>query len=414
MPKRVIGFVAVALLVGLMAASTLAAPVKVTFWHASGGEHGVVLDQLVAEFNASQDEVQVEAAYQGGYGTLMQKLMAAVAAGDPPTLTGTYNNWTSVFIDADVIVPLERFINDPAVGYSEAELLDFFPAFIDANSWDGVLYTLPFNKSVQVLYYSKDLLDRAGVDVPRTMDELAEAARAVKEKTGVHGLVASADIDTFSAFFRAFGGEWLDEKGQPAFHGEAGVRAVNFIQEMLSEGSAYLFDGYLDDEFNKGKAAMFIHSNGTIPWVRDGASFAWGTAPVPMGDVEASTVAGLDLAIFSDASEAEQLAAWSFVKWLLSPEVNARWSVATGYIPVRQSTLETSIIKEYLEVAPHEKASGIESLSRLVFDPGIPAWNDMRGYIGEAQQRIFLTNVDPARALADAAQKSAQAIRDTM
>ncbi len=414
MPKRVIGFVAVALLVGLMAASTLAAPVKVTFWHASGGEHGVVLDQLVAEFNASQDEVQVEAAYQGGYGTLMQKLMAAVAAGDPPTLTGTYNNWTSVFIDADVIVPLERFINDPAVGYSEAELLDFFPAFIDANSWDGLLYTLPFNKSVQVLYYSKDLLDRAGVDVPRTMDELAEAARAVKEKTGVHGLVASADIDTFSAFFRAFGGEWLDEKGQPAFHGEAGVRAVNFIQEMLSEGSAYLFDGYLDDEFNKGTAAMFIHSNGTIPWVRDGASFAWGTAPVPMGDVEASTVAGLDLAIFSDASEAEQLAAWSFVKWLLSPEVNARWSVATGYIPVRQSTLETSIIKEYLEVAPHEKASGIESLSRLVFDPGIPAWNDMRGYIGEAQQRIFLTNVDPARALADAAQKSAQAIRDTM
>ena len=416
MSIRGLRFVAIvaALVVSLVSASGMAAPVKVTFWHASGGEHGAVLDALVAEFNASQSEVVVEASYQGGYGTLMQKLMAAVAAGGPPTMTGTYNNWTTQFIDGEAIVPLERFIKDPAVGYSEEELADFFPAFLQANTWNGVLYTLPFNKSVQVLYYNKELLDQAGVGVPATMEELARAARAVKDATGVHGFVVSPDMDTFSAFFRAFGGQWLDESGQPAFHGEAGLRAVRFMQDLVRDGAAYVYDGWLDEEFNKRNTAMFIHSNGTIPWVRSGATFEWGTAPVPAGDVAASTVAGLDLAIFADATEAEQLAAWTFIKWLLSPEVNARWSVATGYLPIRRSALATPVVQEYLAVARHENASGIDSLDRLVFDPSIPAWNDMRGFITESQQRIFLTGADPVRALSDAAAKSAQAIRDWM
>ena len=327
----------VALVLSLLAFSVSAAPVKVTFWHALGGEHGTIVDSLVREFNASQDEVEVDSQYQGNYGTLMQKLMAAVAAGNPPTLTGSYNNWTSVFIEAGAIVPMSRFVGDPAVGLSPAEVADFIPAFVEANTWEGTLYTLPFNKSVQVLYYNKELLDRAGVAVPRTMDELARAAREVKAKTGLPGLAMRPDIDTFAAFFRAFGGEWLDSGGAPAFQHEAGVRAIRFMQELVADGAAYTFDGWLDEEFNKGNMAMFIHSNSTIPWVQQGASFSWGTASVPAGDVAAATVAGQDLAIFADATAEEQLGAWKFVKWLLSPEVNARFSVGTGYLPVRRS-----------------------------------------------------------------------------
>lgn len=403
-----------ALVVGMWTLAASAAPVKITFWHALGGEHGEIIADLVAEFNASQDEVLVDAQYQGNYGTLMQKLMAAVAAGDPPTLTGSYNNWTSVFIDADAITPMARFVNDAQVGLSDDELADFFPAFLEANTWDGVLYSLPFNKSVQVLYYNKDLLDQAGVGVPRTMDELAHAVREVKAKTGVPGLALRPDIDTFAAYFRAFGGEWLDASGNPAFDGEAGVRAIRFIQELVADGSAYTFDGWLDEEFNKGNMAMFIHSNSTIPWVRAGATFAWGTAPVPAGDRPASTVAGQDLVIFATASEEEQLAAWKFVKWLLSPEINARFSVGTGYLPVRRSALETPVMRAYIGQAPEQYASGNESLDRLVFDPSIPAWNDMRSFISEAVESVLLLGVDPQAALSDAARKSRQAILDHM
>lgn len=398
----------------LAALPAAAAPVKITFWHGAGGEHGTVLEELVAEFNAAQDEVVVESAYQGNYGTLMQKLLSAVAAGDPPTLTWTFNNWTSQFIEAEAIVPMERFVHDPQVGYSAEEFADFYPSFLEANTWNGTLYTLPFKKSVQVLYYNKELLDQAGVDVPTTMDELAAAVRTIKEKTGVPGLAVTPNIDTFTTYFRAFGGSWLDPDGAPAFNSEAGIRAFRFVQALIADGSAYVYDGYLDDEFNKGKVAMFIHSNGTIPWVRQGASFAWGTAPVPTGTVAAATVSGLDLAIFATATEAEQLAAWKFVKWLLSPEVNARWSAATGYLPIRRSTVETPRMQAYLAEAPHENASGYASLDRLVFDPGIPAWNDIRNFVTEATQKVLLLQVDPHVALEEAARKSMQAIRDLM
>ncbi len=396
----------------LLSGTAGAAPVKITFWHGAGGEHGRVLDQLVNEFNASQDEVLVESAHQGGYGTLMQKLLASVAAGDPPTLAWSFNNWTSQFIDGDAIVPMEEFINDPEIGYSDDELSDFFPAFIEANSWNGTLYTLPFNKSVQILYYNQELLDKAGISVPTTMDELADAARKVKAETEIPGLAVVPGIDTFAAYFRAFGGEWLDEEGQPAFNDEAGVRAFEFIQALIEDQAAYVYDGYLDDEFNKGRTAMFIHSNGTVPWVRQSATFPWGTAPVPAGTRPASTVAGLDLAIFREATQAEQRAAWTFTKWLLSPEVNARWSAAAGYLPVRQSTLETPSMQAYLQEAAHEKASGIESLDRLVFDPGIPAWNDMRNFVSEAVEKVLLLGTDPQQALDEAVQKSKQAILD--
>lgn len=404
----------VSLLVGTLAFAASAAPVRITFWHALGGEHGEIVADLVAEFNASQDEVVVDAQYQGNYGTLMQKLMAAVAAGDPPTLTGSYNNWTEVFIDAEAITPMARFVNDPEVGLSEEELADFIPAFIEANTWDGVLYSLPFNKSVQILYYNKELLDQAGVGVPSTMDELAHAVREVKAKTGVPGLALRPDIDTFAAYFRAFGGEWLDADGNPAFDGEAGVRALRFIQELVADGSAYVFDGWLDEEFNKGNMAMFTHSNSTIPWVRLGAAFEWGTGLIPAGDRAASTVAGQDLVIFSEATAEEQLAAWKFVKWLLSTDPNARFSVGTGYLPVRWSALETEVMQQYIAKAPEQYNAGIQSLDRLVFDPSIPAWNDMRALISEAVERVLLTGEDPQTALSDAARKSRQAILDHM
>ena len=139
--------------------------------------------------------------------------------------------------------------------------------------------------------------------------------------------------------------------------------------------------------------AMFIHSNSTIPWVQQGATFAWGTAPVPAGVAAASTVAGQDLVIFARATPEQQKAAWAFLKWLLSPEVNARFSVGTGYLPVRRSALDLPVLKEHVATAPEQYGAGIASLDRLVFDPSIPAWNDAASSRKPGQ--VLLTGADP-------------------
>src|SRR5690606_19632289 len=157
--------------------------------------------------------------------------------------------------------------------------------FVSANSWDGQWVTMPFNKSIYVLYYNKDLLDAAGVGIPQTMDELRAAAKAVTEKTGVMGMALQADVDHFSVFLHAFGGQWTDG-GRSAFNSAEAVNALRFMQDLvLTDGSAYYHDGYLDDEFNQGNTAMFIATVATLPWLSKDLN--WGAAPIPAGAVQA-------------------------------------------------------------------------------------------------------------------------------
>lgn len=387
---------------------SVGAATEVTFWHALGSEHQVVLEQLVAEFNAANPDVSVHAEYQGRYGDLQTKLTAAVAAGRAPTLSLVYNNWTAAFLEGGRVVPVETFLNDPQYGLSEAERADYVGSFVAANSWDGQWVTMPFNKSIYVLYYNKDLLDAAGVGVPQTMDELRAAAKAVTQKTGVMGMALQADVDHFSVFLHAFGGKWT-EGGKSAFNSVEAVNALSFMQDLvLNDGSAYYHDGYLDDEFNQGNTAMFIATVATLPWLSKDLN--WGAAPIPAGEVQASVVQGTDLAIFNQSTEAEQLAAWRFVKFLTSPEVNARWAVASGYLPVRSSAAESDTYQAYVNQAPEKYGAGVAQLEQAKFDPGLAAWSDARNTITDAVQEALILGTAPQTALNRAAAATDRAL----
>lgn len=377
--------------------------ITVTFWHALGSDHQAMLEQLVDEFNASNPAITVKAEYQGNYGALQQKLIAAVAAGRPPTMSLVYNNWTAAFIEGDHINPISEFANYPSIGLQQDEIADYIPSFIEANTWNGTWMTMPFNKSIYVLYYNADLLDKAGVGVPQTMDELRAAAKAVTEKTGVQGLAVQANVDQFGIFLHAFGGSWIDDQGKSAFNSPEGVAALKFLQDLIMEDrSTYIHDGYLDDEFNQGNTAMFFATVATIPWLSS-EHHRWGAAKIPAGQVQAAVVQGTDLAIFNEASRAEQEAAWSFIKWLTSPEVNARWAVATGYLPVRQSAVQTQLYQDYLNSAPEKYSAGIEQLNSAKFDPGLSAWFDARTLITQAVQEALIAGINPQTALDEAA-----------
>lgn len=397
------------LVVAVLAGSAFAtAATEVVFWHALGSDHQKVLNELVAEFNAANPDVVVRTEYQGGYGDLQTKLIAAVAAGRAPTVSLVYNNWTAAFLEGGAVVPVEQFLDHTEFGLSPAERDDYVASFVAANSWDGQWVTMPFNKSIYVLYYNKELLDRAGVGVPKTMDELRAAAKAVREKTGVMGMALKADIDHFGVFLHAFGGQWVKD-GKTAFNSAEGVAALRFMQDMvLTDRSAYYHDGYLDDEFNQGNTAMFMATVATIPWMS--ADLNWGAAPIPAGTVQASLVQGTDLAIFSQATEEEQLAAWRFIKFLTSPEVNARWAVASGYLPVRESAAQSATYQAYVNQDPNKYGAGVAQLDNAKFDPGLSAWFDARRSVTEAVQEVLILGIAPEDALGRAAAATDRAL----
>lgn len=153
---------------------------KVVFWHAMGGANTKVVDQLVANFNASQDKVQVEAVYQGTYDDLLSKLKASMGTNEGPSVVQMYEIGSRFMIDSKLITPMQEFIDADQWDVSQLE-----PNISGYYTFEDKLYSMPFNSSNPILYYNKDLFKDAGLDPespPKTFEELKIAADTISKK----------------------------------------------------------------------------------------------------------------------------------------------------------------------------------------------------------------------------------------
>jgi multiple sugar transport system substrate-binding protein len=113
-------------------------------------------------------------------------------------MTGPMRNWQ--FVSADWILPLDDFLKNPKLtDQAWYRLDDFFPGLIAASRYDGKvgggvgdgpLRSIPVLAESYILAYRKDIFDQYGIKVPTTIEEMAEAARQVKQKAGIPGIVA--------------------------------------------------------------------------------------------------------------------------------------------------------------------------------------------------------------------------------
>ena len=124
------------LLGGIMAAS-LAAPCSVsaaekttlTFWHAMGGTNGELLQQIVDDFNASQDEIEIKAEYQGTYDDTITKLKAAMQSDSGlPDVCQMYDVGTKFMYDSGAVIPVEDKFE--STGYDKSSVMRLSAATI--------------------------------------------------------------------------------------------------------------------------------------------------------------------------------------------------------------------------------------------------------------------------------------------
>jgi len=130
---------------------------EILFWQAMGGPLGDALAELVNKFNDTHPNIHVTSVNMGNYTALSQKLMASIQTGNQPDVAQAYEAWIANMLEGDVIVPIEEFINDDP-NFGQEEINDIYPVFINSNKMDGKLVSFPFNKSVMVQYYNKDML----------------------------------------------------------------------------------------------------------------------------------------------------------------------------------------------------------------------------------------------------------------
>ncbi|HNV70202.1 MAG TPA: extracellular solute-binding protein, partial [Candidatus Ozemobacteraceae bacterium] len=155
--------------------------VEVIFWHAMSGPLGKVMDRLTDRYNASQKTYFIKSICMGNYDTLQKKLLASIVARQAPDIAQNYESVTRKFAKYGKIV----CIDDLLASETEDIRADIVPVLLANNTFDSKLWSFPFNKSVPVLYYNKDLFKKAGLDPerpPKTWDDMLTYAEKLTQR----------------------------------------------------------------------------------------------------------------------------------------------------------------------------------------------------------------------------------------
>jgi ABC-type glycerol-3-phosphate transport system substrate-binding protein len=321
--------------------------VTISFWHAMTGAHGEALAYLIQKFQQENPGIVVDLVYQGGYSALQQKLTAAVAAGQPPTIAQQYENWTTQWLDA--LVDLDLFV-------SEAVLSDILPQF--SQIFDGRVVTVPFNKSILVLYYRPDLIPNP----PKTWAEFEEIVAKIgkDEEKGIYGTAfRPPNPEIFLTFLAQAGGSILSEDWKTVtINNEAGLEAAEFAARVAKY--ALIQSAYISDAIKKGLTiGMWIDTSAGYPYNMDAARVAGvplAVTPIPCYKNCAAMIQGTNLAIFGvNQTKAQIQAAAKLIEFLLREDNIVYWAQKTGYLPVTRTAIFGKAWQEYIAQKPEQK-----------------------------------------------------------
>lgn len=341
---------------------------NLTFWHSMGGAPGDAVNTLVDRYNQSQDEVFVTSEYQGEYDDALTKLRSAASGEDVGAdLVQVFELGTRYMIDSGLIRPMQEFVD--ADGYDLSQLEENLLAYYTV---DGTLNSMPFNSSTPLLYYNKEMFDEAGVEPPKSLEEMKEVGQKLLD-SGVTDMPISMNVY----------GWWIDQymnkQGLDLFDNENG-RQANPTQTVFTENGGVLniLEAWKEleemgiapnvgkqgggPEFLSGTSAMTVASTANLAqYLKEvGDRFTLETAYFPAvadSDEGGVSIGGASVYILDSGNEEKMNAAWDFVKFLVNPESQAYWNASTGYFPVNKGAHEEEEFKKNIEQYPQFKTA---------------------------------------------------------
>jgi sn-glycerol 3-phosphate transport system substrate-binding protein len=360
--------------------------VTLDFWYALGGDAGAAVEELVARFNASQSDITIVATYQGDYTTAMAKIYSAIAGETVPNVVQI--GGAPLLGSSDTIIPITDF----TTGDTSFDLASIRPAFLEYNTAGGVLWSLPFNNSVPILYYNQDLFTAAGLDPespPQNLDELLVAAQALTTSPDASGMPTQWGLNTrddthwfLSTMILENGGQIVSaDESQMLYNSPAAVAMLQLWGDWVNTYRVMPANQHTESltDFLAGKLGMLLGSTSVLTSVQTQASFQVGTAMFPaVGTNRQVPLGGGSLAIFKNDDTRLLSASWEFVKFMISPESSLYLTTQTGYIPIYADALDWPEIQTLVAENPTRKAA-IDSLPYAVSIPVFSALGNSWG-----------------------------------
>jgi len=252
------------------------------------------------------------------------------------------------FAKAGYVIPLDQYVAQSNVVSAE----DFIPAVQELMDLQGGLYGLPWCYATHLLYYNKDLFDKAGVPYPDdtwTWQDFVDAARALTDpEAGIYGCDAIIFHGIWFDLIGTFGDPIIDEQGRFAIGGCA-EKLLEDLYQLTKEGviakpATLAMGATAVDLFAAGKAAMAFNGSWMTTQYKDITDFAWDIAPNPLMvyDGHARRYAGLHTGFFAiNAKSKVKDAAWKFIEFCLGKEAQTMITRGATIFSAR-----TSIMKE--------------------------------------------------------------------
>jgi multiple sugar transport system substrate-binding protein len=319
----------------------------ITFWNNYTSSDRPAVESLVQQFNESQDEVVVDMTIQP-FDVLTDTLLPAYAAGEGPTVVALDASFVPSYVEQGVIQPVDDVFDETGL------TADVLPqGSLEAVTYDGHLYGVPFGHTPTMLYWNRALFEAAGLEgPPATMDEMAEAAVALTDPSKEQYGIAIPDREAPSVWAQLLwangGGVVSEDNSESIFGSPESIEAVEFWSGLMIEDgiSPIGLNGVdADTLFGAGQAAMLING----PWVSAGleeAGLDYGIAPVPAGDAAQMAIAiSVDMYLNADASDEEKAAAYRFMEFWNSVEAQTEWALATGWPPTR-SDVDPAVLRD--------------------------------------------------------------------
>jgi multiple sugar transport system substrate-binding protein len=388
--------------------------VHIVIWHGytSPGPEAAAMKKLTAEFNATHPDITVTPQFYGNSDYALQKVLAAIAGGNPPDISYLYGSWAANIATTPAMVPLNSFMTqDPSFKWS-----DFWPAERQVATVDGKVVGVPALVDNLALVYNKKLFAQAGLAPPTanwTWSDFENAALKLTDtakKQFGWAYVNDGSEDTvwrFWAMLWQAGGSILAPGGKKAaFDSAAGVKVLTLLQTLAGRQAIYLDNGsdnYLG-LFNSGHIGMLW----TGPW--DLAQIAashvsYGVQVLP-ADLNHQTISGPDNWVVFNNGSARTKAAWEFLKWFTSPTIDLQWCLMTGDLPIRASVARLPGYKQFLAKYPGVGV-WVQNLNNAVqARPVSTIYPKISTVVGQAVQSVLLGKSSPQQALASASQQA--------
>lgn len=318
--------------------------INLTFDNWATGPEADMYKELINEYEKSHPDVKITM-QPVPWDNYQDKISTMVAGNSAPDIIYMDGIWLASFAQKNVLYNLNNFAKD-----KDFNLSDFQKVLRDQASYNGNLYLIPRDLDYVVLFYNKDMFDKANLKYPDetwTWKDLQDAAQklTIKDANGKitqYGFLSVDDYVSFPFIWQNGGGILSKDGKHGEFNKPETIGAMQFLSDLITKYKVSPDPATIQNEgtspmFLNKRVAMCTFGRWLVPTLKQKKDIHWGVALLPKGKVNRNSfVDSSGYSIYAGTKHPKE--AWDFVKWVSSPAIQEKMASKLGFaVPSRTS-----------------------------------------------------------------------------